>query len=605
LSRSGAFAILAQAITLGGRVSRHPPKPRLALAVGVIGHRPNRLPEAVRGTVAAQIGAVMDAIALAAGAAQADAADAEYYTAQAPLLSIVNALAEGADRMAAEAALARGYVLDVPLPFAPETYEQDFAGEESRAAFRALLKRARSVLVLPGRREAAPRAYEAAGLVLLGQSDLLLAVWDGEAGAGRGGTTELLAAAARRGLPIIHVDAKGLVAPRLLWSGGEPAQGVQAVEDLPSQGLEAALALLVLRLLRPPDEPAERAALRRFLRERPARRNWRLEFPALLACLRLRPVRRSDLHPPTPEALATGFAAATTPAAPLDPGSPLAGAYGWADAVGTYFAQVFRGAYVVNFVLAALAVVVAALSLLFSAKAPFVSIEIALILLVIVNTTVGRWLQWHRRWLEGRELAERLRVALPLWVLGLRPAAFTGEEPAWTGWYARAIVRQQGPRAGTLDAAGLQAARAVLAAVLTEQAAYHRANAERMRRAALRLEGAGAVLVAVTLLVGLRELASVYLGEGIDPYVVTAISAALPAIATATYGIRIIGDFEGIAARSRRTGERLDELAVKVGADPLELGLIGARARAAADIMLGDVSSWRLAAESRVLAIPG
>jgi hypothetical protein len=84
-----------------------------------------------------------------------------------------------------------------------------------------------------------------------------------------------------------------------------------------------------------------------------------------------------------------------------------------------------------------------------------------------------------------------------------------------------------------------------------------------------------------------------------------AATAGLPALATATYGIRVIGDFEGIARRSQRTHAVLSRLIASIERDPLDLELLRARARAAADAMLGDVSSWRLAAESRPLAIPG
>jgi len=85
----------------------------------------------------------------------------------------------------------------------------------------------------------------------------------------------------------------------------------------------------------------------------------------------------------------------------------------------------------------------------------------------------------------------------------------------------------------------------------------------------------------------------------------SAIAAGLPALATATYGIRVIGDFEGVARRSERTHMALETVIKAIGKDTLDLALLRARARSAADIMLGDVSSWRLAAESRTLAIPG
>jgi hypothetical protein len=83
------------------------------------------------------------------------------------------------------------------------------------------------------------------------------------------------------------------------------------------------------------------------------------------------------------------------------------------------------------------------------------------------------------------------------------------------------------------------------------------------------------------------------------------LSAALPALATATYGIRVIGDFEGISQRGERTHRQLDQLINAIQQDPAEFSLLRARARTAAEAMLGDVASWRLSAESRGLSIPG
>ena len=82
-------------------------------------------------------------------------------------------------------------------------------------------------------------------------------------------------------------------------------------------------------------------------------------------------------------------------------------------------------------------------------------------------------------------------------------------------------------------------------------------------------------------------------------------TAGLPALATATYGIRVIGDFEGIAKRSQRTHAALSKSIASLERDHFDLDLLRARARAAADVMLGDVAKWRLAAESRPLAVPG
>jgi hypothetical protein len=241
--------------------------------------------------------------------------------------------------------------------------------------------------------------------------------------------------------------------------------------------------------------------------------------------------------------------------------------------------------------------------------------EIGLIVSVVATVIIGHVSRWHHRWVEAREVAERLRAALPLWTLGLRPAFFPGEEPTWTGWYARAVVRMQGLRTGSLAGSDLSAERTVLLDVLTGQCEYNHANTRRMRRLNLGLEVVGLCLLTLTLAVAVdhlfgspvvhctlaRLLPQWMWGDALPVW----LSAALPALATATYGIRVIGDFEGAHRRAERTHHALDQLIGAIKQDPADFALLRARARSAGDAMLGDVSSWRLSAESRGLAIPG
>ena len=88
-------------------------------------------------------------------------------------------------------------------------------------------------------------------------------------------------------------------------------------------------------------------------------------------------------------------------------------------------------------------------------------------------------------------------------------------------------------------------------------------------------------------------------------FVVTAITAGFPALATASYGIRVILDFEGIAQRTGRIGSGLEALLVKWAAETPSAARLQQFARNAADIMLGDVAAWRLLTEGRRLTIPG
>ena len=114
---------------------------------------------------------------------------------------VVSSLAEGADRLVAERVLARPSAhLAVVLPLETDDYERDFATPASIAEFRSLLARADSVSVVdvpPG----APRetAYERAGHEVVARCDVLIAVWDGSASRGPGGTAEIVEHARRIG----------------------------------------------------------------------------------------------------------------------------------------------------------------------------------------------------------------------------------------------------------------------------------------------------------------------------------------------------------------------------------------------------------------------
>lgn len=143
--------------------------------MGVTGHRDLARPD----EVAAAVDAVLDGL------------DRDGR----PLVA-VSALAEGADRIVARRVLARpGGRLVALLPLEPADYIADFADADSVREFGDLLAAADEYEVITGSasddwsREA---AYERAGHAMLDRSDVLLALWDGEPGRGRGGTAEMV-----------------------------------------------------------------------------------------------------------------------------------------------------------------------------------------------------------------------------------------------------------------------------------------------------------------------------------------------------------------------------------------------------------------------------
>ena len=122
-------------------------------------------------------------------------------------LVVVSALAEGADRLVAEAVLNRsGARLQVVLPLPKFDYLDDFAAPNSKDDFLRCLDRADSVTELPAQ-ASRDDAYAAANDRLLDGVDVLIAVWDGKGAQGHGGTAEVVARARARHLPLAWVHA--------------------------------------------------------------------------------------------------------------------------------------------------------------------------------------------------------------------------------------------------------------------------------------------------------------------------------------------------------------------------------------------------------------
>ena len=121
-------------------------------------------------------------------------------------LAVLSPLVEGGPRLIAEEALARpGVALTAALPLEPAEMERDFADDESRRRFAVLLARAGEPVLLPpaDNRDA---AYAAADEYVVDESDVLLAVWDGEVGPRGSRTAQSVARALQQGMTVYQVQ---------------------------------------------------------------------------------------------------------------------------------------------------------------------------------------------------------------------------------------------------------------------------------------------------------------------------------------------------------------------------------------------------------------
>ena len=122
-------------------------------------------------------------------------------------LRLISPLAEGADRLVARRVLARpGSQLIVPLPMPREQYLADNILLELRSDFLELIEHAQEVVELPTA-DSPEASFEQVGNYVLNHCDLLLALWDGRAASGRGGTGEIVSRARSLHCPIAWIFA--------------------------------------------------------------------------------------------------------------------------------------------------------------------------------------------------------------------------------------------------------------------------------------------------------------------------------------------------------------------------------------------------------------
>jgi hypothetical protein len=226
--------------------TRHPVPSSPGLRIGVSGHRlPPKLPEESEAPLRALIDRMLAAIVDAAREANTASA-----------LVIVSSLAEGSDRIVAAAGLAAGFALQAVLPFDRAEYERDFETQMSRREFEELLGRARDVFELDGEADQRPRAYETAGLFMLANVDVLIAIWDGAVAAGVGGTAQIVERAIADGIVVVWIEPSHPNAVRISWpgAGAAPAGASAGFKNTFRQADVATLAGAAKKILTSPTQ---------------------------------------------------------------------------------------------------------------------------------------------------------------------------------------------------------------------------------------------------------------------------------------------------------------------------------------------------------------
>ena len=643
--------------------------PPVRLCVGVTGHRDgNAALAANRAAIETSLAAVFEAIDAAAPSLPGGVARTRLHSLLAP----------GADMMAIELALSRDWDVIAPLPFGLDLSIAVNCRNANEADARALVKggvvpspdvaaQAEAMRNLAARVQlfqlaeqdalvterfiattAAPDDSEAASAyliiaseraavaarVMIEQSDLLVAIWDGATPGSIGGTRHSIESALYHGAPVIWINAAAPGCIRIL-------EGPDALERLGREQDLAEIGAFVAAIVRPADlDHSERAA--RFHAERWHKRSSR-RFHAYRRIEAIfgdagpgRFFRSLVEHYETPDVIADGSGAQFLAAARALPGTDATFVnrlqaqvfrrFAWADGLSTYLSDAYRGGMVTNFLLSALAIIasIAYLPLVgVDWKWPFALSELLLLLAIVGITVVGRKRRWHGRWLETRRVAEYLRHAPILLLLGVaRPRARwpQGSNTQWPEYYARQALRAAGLPKIVVTQAYLRAALATLVARHAEtQRVYHRQKAAKLATVHRKLDRLSEALFvfaiisvsAYLLLIAASALNVVPEKTGdVLAKPLTFLGLALPALGGAFAGIRYLGDFERFAAISEVAAEKLEALAARIetllaGVEPwLQYAQVASIAHALDDVVIAEIESWQSVFAVKNMAVP-
>jgi hypothetical protein len=485
--------------------------------------------------------------------------------------TVVSPLAEGADRLVAQQVLARPAQapdlapdLEVILPLPMEEYLRDFTTAESLAEFTGLLERAHLVRTAAATARR-PTGYLRAGQQVVQGCDVLIAVWNGQPAAGGGGTAEIVALARHAGRWMFWIHAE---------------DGAICEENRPTTLAETIASLSTYNQERLDQERLDSAVAsgQQMFHEqaRAARLDasyltplWRYLLPQLV---------RADL---------------------------LADHYQRRHNLAVYGVTA----------LAVLAVAAVTIQVLFFPNLPqLVWIEIAAMAVILSLIFLSRRRQWHRKWIDYRFLAERLRAALFVAACGLecsppRPLPHSvAHRP--DDWMVKAFVWlwSRRPQPGVQATQPFEPLRDFLVtAWIRDQAVFYAKRSQLFHRAQERLSLAGLALFVVTLIaavIHVLEGGQAPVGEiGMSGSLLIAVAIILPALGAALADIRIHREYSRNAERYAHMARLLTSLEQQI-ARARDMSELRPLLEEANEVMLREQQDWRVVVLFQELEAP-
>ncbi len=480
---------------------------------------------------------------------------------------------------------------------------------------------------------ASERAAQA-GQIMIEQIDLLLAVWDGHSPGPVGGTRHTMSRALETGISVLWIDAGNPADLRMLETPESLANRwnipIISAEDvrrktwdvLPGED-ESDTGTKLLDTAPPPARSRKRFH---------AYRRIETLFTGRLRdafCSLTQNYAREDDVLANDAAMLLNSAKAlsgTDGQLLLRTEQQIVRRFARADAIATYLSDAYRGGMVANLLLAAFAVIggVAYLPLFDAAlKWPFALFEFALLAVILLIIVIGRKRDWHGRWFQTRRVAEYLRHAPFMLLLGVARPAGSWPNSADTGWpedYVRNILREIGLPNAAIDQNMLRTAlEKWIGQHVSTQRGYHIAKAARLERIHNNLERISERLFLLAMVVVAGYLCGeVAAATGLVPVdavrktakLFTFLGVALPTLGGALAGIHYFADFGRFAAISESTAHRLAAVEQRIAAllaapgDELDYGRVASIARAVDEIVVSEIEHWQDVFGGKHISVP-
>jgi hypothetical protein len=282
----------------------------------------------------------------------------------------VSPIAEGADRLVANDIInwpvpekKNESKLEVVLPMPEEDYLQDFNTQESQEEFKNLLRLAITTQIL-NKKASRSDTYNRAGQFVVQNCDVLIAIWDGNPAKGAGGTADIVEYARKAGRYIFWINSNN---GEINEEGQFDTNLIKSINTLKEYNSEKLHHSDLSSAINTQYEYLENEAITVNL------------SPNLLEPLR--------------EHLLPQFVRA--------------------DLLAQRYQSRYMKTGIAVYALATIAVATVTIQTLFYAGHPeILLLEVAGMAIIIILLLISHKGEWHRKWIDYRFLAERLRAAL-------------------------------------------------------------------------------------------------------------------------------------------------------------------------------------------------